>query len=78
MLVLDRKYYEEAFVTLRSGVDYDTSDLMQDRLLAGDHKLIKHHKLVEIAKKHGFVSCSYSGHEKDGKVNAVFRKEITK
>ena len=78
MLVLERKYYEEAFVRLRDGYDYETSDLEQDRLLAGDHKLIKYCKLVEIARKHGFVSCSWSGHEKDGKVNAIFRKEITK
>lgn len=78
MLVLERKYYEEAFVTLRAGVDYDASDLEQDRLLAGDHKLIKYYRLVEIAKKHGFESCSWSSHEKNGKVNAVFRKELAK
>lgn len=78
MLVLERKYYEEAFVSLRFGYDYDASDLEQDRLLAGDHKLIKHIKLAEIAKKHGFASCTWSGREKDGKVNAVFRKEIVK
>lgn len=78
MLVLDRKYYEEAFVKLRAGYDYDVSDLEQDRLLDGDYKLISHFKLVEIAKKHGYESCSWCGHEKNSTVDAVFRKEIAK
>lgn len=76
MKVLKNEKFIEDTVILTEGEDYQKSDLQGNAFVGNRLKELKVNAAQAIAKKNGYDKWSWMGHERNGTVEAKFRKDI--
>ncbi len=75
MKIGDVKRYEDTWVLLEEGTDYQKEQLMTDALFP-PQKRLGQVVLTDIARRNGYDGCVWSGNECEGKILVKFRQKI--